>query len=300
MSELDTGETGAQCPIVKIAPSDVARRQIAKWNGVRVDAMELIRQEPFEYGFTAPCHLLIMSEYGERDDGETLIEGLPRSTRQEFSHQLSLVPGGHRFHGWSKPRVLVRVNFFYIDPCGPMLDPALRFAETEFKPRLHFFDRDLWETAFKLKLQAQHPDPAQRQYAEALGIVLAHELLRVNNSAVEVKQYVRGGLAAWQKKEIALYIEEHLAEDISLAALAELARLSPYHFARAFKQSFGLPPHRYMTNRRVEKAKGQLARSAASVTQIGLGLGFSEVSSFTTAFRKHVGITPTDYRRSLD
>jgi AraC family transcriptional regulator len=75
--------------------------------------------------------------------------------------------------------------------------------------------------------------------------------------------------------------------------------LSPYHFARTFKQSIGLPPHRYLTSRRIEKAKNLLAKPTMSVTEIGLGLGFSEISSFTTAFRKYAGLTPTEYRRSL-
>ena len=300
MGQLDTGETGVRPSVVRIAPSDIARRQIATWNGIQADAVELVRREPFEYGFKAPPHLLIMSERAERDDGVTLIEGLPKSTLHELSHKMSLVPGGRRFCGWQKPRALARVNFFYIDPRGPLVDPELRFAETEFEPRLHFFDQDLWDTALKLKAQAQNPDPGQRHYAEALGIVLAHELLRFNNRGIPAKQYIRGGLAGWQKREVAQYIEEHLAEDVSLPELAAVARLSPYHFARAFKQSFGLPPHRYLTGRRVEKAKSLLAKPAASVTQIGLDLGFSEVSSFTTAFRKHAGITPTKYRRSLD
>ena len=300
MGELDTGKAGVDCPIVRIAPSDVARRQIAKWNGIQADVVELTRQEPFEYGFQAPCHLLVMTERAERDDGATLVEGLPKSTLHEISHKLSLVPAGHRFCGWQKPRVLARANFFYINPRGPLLDPELRFAETEFKPRLYFFDRDLWETALKLKAQAQHPDSGQRLYAEALGVVLVHELLRVNNDAAPVKAYLRGGLAGWQKNQVAQYIEEHLTEDIPVAALAALAGLSPYHFARAFKQTFGFPPHRYLTGRRIEKAKSLLAKPAASVTQIGLALGFSEVSSFTTAFHKHAGITPSEYRRSLD
>jgi AraC family transcriptional regulator len=102
-----------------------------------------------------------------------------------------------------------------------------------------------------------------------------------------------------KKKKVAQYIEEHLSEDVPLPALAELVGLSPYHFARAFKQSFGLPPHRYLTSRRIEKAKGLLARPSVSVTQIGFDLGFSEVSSFTNAFRKHAGLSPTEYRRSL-
>jgi AraC family transcriptional regulator len=75
--------------------------------------------------------------------------------------------------------------------------------------------------------------------------------------------------------------------------------LSPYHFSRAFKQSFGMPPHRYLTNQRIERAKSLLAARKLSVTEIGLDVGFSETSSFTSAFRKVTGETPTDYRRRL-
>ena len=81
--------------------------------------------------------------------------------------------------------------------------------------------------------------------------------------------------------------------------MAELAQLSPYHFSRAFKQTFGVPPHQYLTSRRIERAKSLLAQRKLSVTEIGLDVGFSETSSFTSAFRKVTGETPTDYRRSL-
>jgi len=300
MSELVTGSASMVAPVVRIAPSDIARRHIATWNGIRTDAVQVVRDEPFEYGVRTPHHLLIMSERAARDDGETLIEGLPTSTLRDFSRKLSLVPAGHRFFGWQKPRVLTRVTYFYIDPRGPLIDPELRFAEIEFKPRLFFFDKDLWDTAAKLKAQSENAGHTQRQYAEALGIVLAHELLRLNNGAAPTRQHIRGGLAGWQEKKVAQYIEEHLPEDISLATLAELAGLSPFHFARAFKQSFGLPPHRYLSSLRMEQARSLLADRAMSVTQVGFNLGFSETSSFTTTFRKHTGLTPTAYRRSLE
>ncbi len=299
MVELDTGVDGVRPAIVRIAPSDIARRQITTWTGIQAEAIELTRREPFEYGYRAPSHLLIMAERAERDEGETRIEGLPKSTQHELSHKLTLVPAGHRFCGWQKPRVLNRCSYFYLDPRSPLVDPELRFAEAELKPRLFFFDRDLWETALKLKAQVEQPAAGNRLYAEALGNVMAHELMRLDNGAVPAKQNVRGGLAGWQQKKLAEYIEEHLAEDISLPALAEIAGLSPFHFARAFKQSFGVPPHRYLVSRRIEKAKNLLATPALPVTQIGLDLGFGEASSFTTAFRKHAGLTPTEYRRSL-
>src|SRR5260221_339917 len=102
-----------------------------------------------------------------------------------------------------------------------------------------------------------------------------------------------------QQRIVATYIEEHLAEAISLHALAKLVHLSPYYFCRAFKQSFGIPPHRYHVNRRIERAKTLLAERESSVTGVALDVGFSETSSFSAAFRHTTGTTPTEYRRTL-
>jgi AraC family transcriptional regulator len=111
---------------------------------------------------------------------------------------------------------------------------------------------------------------------------------------------VRGGLATWRQKRVADYIEEHLADTIRLATLAGMVRLSPFHFARAFRQSFGVPPHRFHNSRRIERAKALLADDTLSMTEIGLRLGFSESSAFATSFRKLTGLTPSDYRRALE
>src|SRR5882724_10063048 len=141
MSELVTESAGSLPPVVQFAPLDIARRHITTWNGILTDSVQVVRREPFEYGFRAPHHLLIMIERAGRDDGETLVEGLPKSTMHELSRKLSLVPAGHRYFGWQKPRMLTRVTYFYIDPRGPLIDPDLHFAKIEFKPRLFFFDR---------------------------------------------------------------------------------------------------------------------------------------------------------------
>jgi AraC family transcriptional regulator len=290
------------CTPVRFTPSDIAQRNVAHWTGIDAETVSLVRCEPYEYQMLSACHMLVMAEHAEREDGETQVEGLPTSTLRNISGTLSFVPRGHKVSGWQKPRVLSRKTYFYIDPDGPLLDPALRFSEIEFKPRLFFRDAELWSIASKLKAQADNPSPGQQQYAEALGILLAHELLRLNNdgggAAPHEADYLRGGLAAWQRSRVTDFVEEHLAGNVLLSQLAEVARLSPFHFSRAFKQSFGLPPMRYVTSRRIERAKSLLAADT-SITQVGLAVGFGETSSFTTAFRRHTGITPTAFRRGL-
>jgi AraC family transcriptional regulator len=282
--------------IVEISPPDIAQRRLAHWGAIQGDNVRITRRETFEYGFQARRHLLIAYERAERDDGETLIEGLPKSTLREFNCKLSFVPAGHRFYGWQTPRVLTRVTYFYIDLQDPLFDPESRIIPT-ISPRLFFFDQAIWDTALKLKAEVGNSDPGGRQYAEALSLVLFHELIRLERTASRAVRPLRGGLPSWQRKRLVEFIDEHLADEISLATLAELVNLSLFHFARAFRQSFGVPPHRYHSARRMDRARSLLQRPALTVTQIGVQTGFRETSSFTRAFRRFTGVTPSEYRR---
>src|SRR3981189_3962908 len=94
--------------IVDISPSEIVRRHSAAWSGLHVETVQVMRHTPFEYGFRAACHLLIAAELAERYDGETFVEGLPRSTLRDFTHKLTFVPAGHDFRGWQRPRALTR------------------------------------------------------------------------------------------------------------------------------------------------------------------------------------------------
>ena len=300
MSDIGIGLPGFRSSprsIVEISPPDIARRQLANWGAIQADTVKVTRRETFEYGFQARRHLLVAYERAERHDGETLIEGLPKSTLREFNCKLSLVPAGHRFYGWQTPRVLTRVTYFYIDLQDPLFDLESGVPCPAISPRLFFFDQAVWDTALKLKAEVGNSDPGSRQYAEALSLVLIHELIRLEQTTSAVARPLRGGLPAWQQKRVVEFIQEHLAEEISLNALAELVDLSLYHFARTFKQSFGAPPHHYHMARRMDRARSLLQRPALSVTEIGMQIGFRETSSFTRAFRKLTGLTPTEYRR---
>ena len=178
MGGLDASATST--PVVAIAPSSLVRQQTAAWGGIHVDNVELVRHEPFDYEVKATDHLLIASERAERYDGETLVDGLPRSHLRNWNGKMTFVPAGCRFYGWQKPRALTRSTFILFRP-QDSLHPELRFSEIELRPRLFFFDRDLWETALKLKAQVENPCRAQRAYVEALSVALAHELVRMND-----------------------------------------------------------------------------------------------------------------------
>src|SRR5262249_24123508 len=128
MDDLGIPTTGS--PVVAFAPPSVLRRQSAAWEAVEVENVEVLRHEPFEYKSTATRHLLIASERVNRDDGETHVDGLPRSHLRTWNRKLTFIPAGHRFDGWQKPRALSRGTHLYIDPRSPLLQPALRFDET--------------------------------------------------------------------------------------------------------------------------------------------------------------------------
>jgi AraC family transcriptional regulator len=284
---------------VEVYPSDIVKRRTVNWDGMAAEIVQATRRERMELRFHAPVHLLAVCDQGMRSEGDTFVEGLPRSKLQDVKRKLTFVPAGHEYHEWQEPRVLTRIVFFYFDPAKMPTQPESGVAPAPLAPRLFFEDATLSDTALKLKMLIESAGSDSSRYFEALGLVLAHELVRLNAGAPRIEAPVRGGLAAWQKRIVTAYIEEHLAEQISLATLAQLVRLSSYYFCRAFKQSFGIPPHRYHSSRRIEFAKSLLAKPASSVTDIGLTIGFSETSSFTAAFRKATGFTPTAYRRSL-
>ena len=283
---------------VEIFPADAVKRRAVSWDGMTAEVVQATRSERTEYRYNGPLHLLAVYEQGERREGETLVEGLPRSTLRDFKRKLVFVPAGHEYSDWQEPRALTRVVYFYFDPAKMPTLPQTDVAGVPLSPRLFFEDTTLWDTAIKLASRSRAPPPTIGSISRPLA-----SSWRMSSCAQcrdpPVEAPVRGGLAGWQQRIVTSYIEEHLSEQIPLATLARLVRLSPYYFCRAFKQSLGMPPHRYHNSRRIEQAKTLLAKPELSVTNIGLTVGFSETSSFTAAFRKATGQTPTGYQRSL-
>lgn len=106
----------------------------------------------------------------------------------------------------------------------------------------------------------------------------------------------RGGLSPWQIRLVREALEPLDGEPLTLASLADLVGLSPFHFCRAFKTSLGVPPHRYQQLARVERARALLQDTDISVTEIAFQLGYGSSQAFARAFRREVGTSPREYR----
>ncbi len=94
-------------------------------------------------------------------------------------------------------------------------------------------------------------------------------------------------------------IHAQLDEPLDLDRLAKAAHFSRYHFAREFRREFGVTPHQYLTQRRLERAQQLLLTSDRSVTEVCMEVGFSSLGSFSTLFQRHIGHSPQRYRRRV-
>jgi AraC-like DNA-binding protein len=107
-----------------------------------------------------------------------------------------------------------------------------------------------------------------------------------------------GGLSPGAMRRVREYVEGHLSDSIDLPTLAAVAGFSIHHFARGFKQSVGVTPHHYLTQKRVERAQDMLAHTELSLSEIAYAMGFSDQSHLARHFRQMLGITPGQFRWS--
>lgn len=281
---------------VQISPIESVKRHCKERYGIVTESIYAPARSRIEICYEAPVHLLVLYEDGVRREGETSIAGLPPSGLRNFANKLTFVPAGHSYREWYETSTAIRMTYLYLSPAKLQKSSD---ADTAYAPRAFFEDPILWATATKLKNVIGVNQPESKLYFDALESVLAHELSRSGRELAGNSLVSRGGLASWQKRAVIGYIEEHLDERVSLVTLARLARLSPHHFCRTFKQSFGIPPQGYLLQRRMERARVLLADRANSITDVALTLGYAFNSSFTLAFRKITGQTPSEFRKNV-
>jgi AraC family transcriptional regulator len=142
-----------------------------------------------------------------------------------------------------------------------------------------------------------------RQYIERADLFLRSEPSAPAGGVIAILENERakpprGGLAPWQIRRVKTHIEANLDASIRVKELAELAKLSSFHFCRAFRDSFGDSPHGYVMRRRLERAQGLMLATNASLGQIAADCGLADQAHFNKLFRRFVGESPGMWRRA--
>ncbi|WP_338526160.1 helix-turn-helix transcriptional regulator [Pseudomonas batumici] len=214
--------------------------------------------------------------------------------------KLCILPAEHQ-SGWVI-NGSIRLAHLYFSPeqfalgCVTLLDREPR----ELQLQEHtFLDDPQQARRFRQLIGLNWDEPGERLLSSSL----AHELLGhalLNQVGLRQGLRLKGGLAARQRRLLVEYIDGRLDQPLSLGELAGLCALSEYHFARMFRQSFGLPPHQYVLARRLERARVLLRSSVQPLGEIALACGFASASHFTNRFRQVLGGTPGEYRQAFE
>ncbi len=139
---------------------------------------------------------------------------------------------------------------------------------------------------------------AGRLYPESLRTMIAIALIgrHCGISSRGTPAFHRGGMAEWRLRQVIDFMASHLAEDIGLADLVRVSGLSRAQFFRAFQQSTGLTPHRYLAIFRLKHAADLLRGTGLSIAEVTARVGLKDNARFRALFRRRFGVRPADYR----
>jgi AraC-like DNA-binding protein len=200
---------------------------------------------------------------------------------------------------------VARVAFSPADrdpPVGLHLNAIFDYSRSLFrKGSAHDIPCVLTQTGGLGRWQTLITPPLRLRVSHTSSESIVHAQPRIaklgNLPRTDVPPLSRGGLSPALTHRICKYIESHLEERISLEALASMAGLSTHHFARAFRQSVGTPPHGYLLQRRLEHVEHLLRDTQLPLSQIASAVGFSDQSHLTRHFRRLTGMPPSLARR---
>ncbi|HTU58915.1 MAG TPA: AraC family transcriptional regulator [Polyangiales bacterium] len=215
--------------------------------------------------------------------------------QHDVLHSLCLVPAGATVWAHSDrggPLELSSIAFD-VQESSALLGENVSH-DTLSTPQLNFTNERLWQFASQLSHESRAPGEFSTLYCESLLLLVLIEVLRLDPAFRSPA--TRGGLSQRQLKLATEFIEDNLSSHISLRDLAELTGLSSSHFSHAFKQSTGMPPHRWQLRSRIRRAQELLASTPLPLSHVALATGFADQSHFTRVFRRFSGVTPHAWR----
>ncbi len=135
-------------------------------------------------------------------------------------------------------------------------------------------------------------------FAEHVVMAAGAHLVLAQRRAGTESLHPRRGLALWQQRRAIDMLTEAVNGEITVAELAAACRVSPGHFSRSFRRSFGLPPHRWLLRERVRRAAELMRGQPTDLSEIAVSCGFVDQSHLSRVFRVVMNTTPAAWRRT--
>jgi len=165
--------------------------------------------------------------------------------------------------------------------------------------RFQIRDLELEKLSWAMKHEMETGCPSGRLYLDGLTLAVASRLVTRHSSRTKEVEHRKGGLAGYRLKQVLSFIEEQLAEDLSLEKIAAVAGVSASHLNALFRGSMEMSVHQYVIQRRVELAKTLLLREEMSITEVALAAGFAHQSHLARHMRRVLGMPPRAVKRLL-
>lgn len=252
----------------------------------------------YDYDVAGTAHYLALHDL-KLSDGEISLAGCAPQSRLDLRDRLTLTPATCRATGFAS--LVDRTNSF----TAMTYDPGLLSQEIEKagwdsppEPMVYFRDPALATTLTKLRDVLVSGNDAFGTHAETLGLLALFEISRMHDSGRLDWIVTPGALSQRQQKQVRDYIHENLQDALPLSDLAAVTGLTRFHFARAFRRSFGTSPHQFVMRTRMERAAQLLIATNLPMTEIAARTGFKRQSHLSAAMRAHFDCTPSQYRRS--
>jgi AraC family transcriptional regulator len=269
--------------------------------GIGAALWEWSETRPHEVSGQSQPHFHILSiQVGGPYTAELFIDGKRRFQKEARRSSSCIVPAGHEpravHHGAGAilhlyvPDALIREAASDSGSASiDMIDPEL-----DIDPTLARYGSNIVS-------ELRSPGPGHALLLDSYGAGLAVHLVRRWSTARDTRcpgaRGNVGSLATWQTKRAVARLCDELKTDVTLSDLAQSVGLSPFHFARAFKAATGVAPHRFLIERRIERARLLLETTNLTITEVSARVGYDDPGYLARLFRREVGVTPARYRR---
>lgn len=269
---------------------------LADWKNIHLAHYQLPAIEIPE--ITGIQHMISLPSWKQPTELEVVIDGKRHRLQQDPNETgyIEMIPVYTPVR--AKTSHACELTHCYLDPTF-LAHAAYESAnpeQVELKLVLPKPDLLVWQIVLALKTVLETDATNSCFYAESMATALAAHLLRNYSTRKHILQEYEDGLPKYKLKQALEYMNAHLSENVSLAAISDELGISQFHFCRLFKQSTGMTPHAYLIQQRVERSKQLLKQKECRMLDIAMiACGFANPSHFAKHFRRHTGISPSSF-----